>query len=227
MTQEISNLDLATYPETSLLGGQISDGSGISLLQMRVFAPTGDSYLEAVTRSGATWSYTPQRPLTAGVYRLVLERSDTVGNQAQREFTLTATGQAPPPLTVAITHLDPAITNATGVRFDVTFNMTVTGVFTPNLALTISKGITGAAITSIAGSGASYTVTVDTGSGDGTLALEMLTSTNVQNIVLKPVTNLPASSLAYTIDKTRPIASFDHSPASPAEHQRSNDHPAL
>src|ERR1700743_1642186 len=53
-------------------------------------------------------------------------------------------------------------TNAASVQFTVTFSGTVTGVNTGNFSLTTS-GVTGASVTSVGGSGSTYTVTVNTG----------------------------------------------------------------
>jgi hypothetical protein len=208
VTQALTNVDLAVYPETALLEGVISDGSGVATLQMRVFTADGRSYVEPVQQNATTWSYTPQQPLIAGTYQLQLETSDTVGNQRQQRFGLTVVGQAPPSLTVAINRLDPSPTNATSVRFELTFNMAVTGVVSSNLALNTS-GLTGTAISGLIGSGSVYTVTVSTGTGDGTLGLDMVNSTGVENIVRKPVTNLPLTGPAYLMDRTRPLAAFD------------------
>ena len=63
-------------------------------------------------------------------------------------------------------------TNAASVNFMVTFSVSVTGVDTSDFALT-TTGVTGASVTGISGSGAMYTVSVGTGSGTGTIRLDV------------------------------------------------------
>ncbi len=77
-----------------------------------------------------------------------------------------------PPSVVSITRADPNPTSAASVAFNVLFSEPVTDVNTADFLLTTS-GITGASITSVSGSGASYTVVVNTGSGSGTLRLDV------------------------------------------------------
>ena len=63
-----------------------------------------------------------------------------------------------------------ALTNANTVNYTVTFGENVTGVDASDFIFTTS-GITGASISSISGSGSTYTISVNTGFGDGTLRL--------------------------------------------------------
>ena len=70
-------------------------------------------------------------------------------------------------------------TAATSVDFTVTFSEDVTGVDMTgqafdDFALTTSPGITGASITGVSGTGAIYTATVNTGSGNGTMRLDVI-----------------------------------------------------
>ena len=64
-------------------------------------------------------------------------------------------------------------TRAATVDFSVTFSKPVTGVNLADFALTTSS-ISGASLSSVIGSGATYTVTVNTGTGDGTLRLDVV-----------------------------------------------------
>jgi hypothetical protein len=63
-------------------------------------------------------------------------------------------------------------TNAASLNFTVTFSEAVTGVDSSDFSVTTTSGISGAAVTNVTGSGASYTVSVNTGSGDGTVRLD-------------------------------------------------------
>lgn len=77
------------------------------------------------------------------------------------------------PEVFAVTRADPSPTNAASVQFTVTFSESVNGVDQGDFSINTS-GVTGAGITGVSGSGDTYTVTVGTGSGDGTIRLDVL-----------------------------------------------------
>ncbi|MBV5345584.1 MAG: hypothetical protein JZU63_08705, partial [Rhodoferax sp.] len=55
------------------------------------------------------------------------------------------------------------------------------------------------------GSGSVYTVSVNTGAGDGTLRLDVSASATITDLSGNPLTGLPfTSGASYTIDKTVP-----------------------
>jgi hypothetical protein len=76
------------------------------------------------------------------------------------------------PRVTTITRAGANPTNASTVQFQVTFSEAVTGVGLPDFSLTVN-GLAGAQLASLSGSGNTYTVTVDTGNGDGTLRLDV------------------------------------------------------
>ncbi|WP_456617383.1 FG-GAP-like repeat-containing protein [Bradyrhizobium sp. P5_C12] len=88
------------------------------------------------------------------------------------------------PTLVSITGTDPSSTDASVVHYTVTFSKPVSGVTVDQFTLATTGGISGAGIadiTPVAGSnGASYVVTVNTGSGSGSLGLQ-LSGTNVHD----------------------------------------------
>ena len=51
-----------------------------------------------------------------------------------------------------------------------------------DFALTTSSGISGASITGVSGSGATYTVTVNTGSGNGTIRLDVIDNDTILDV---------------------------------------------
>ena len=73
----------------------------------------------------------------------------------------------------SILRADTNPTNSASVAFTVQFNFSVTGVDPSDFALTVA-GISGATVSSVSGSGTTYTVSVNTGSGDGTLRLDVV-----------------------------------------------------
>ena len=78
----------------------------------------------------------------------------------------------------------PNPTGATTANFTVTFSEPITGVDTiapfNDFALTTS-GVTGAAITGVTGTGATRTVTVNTGSGSGTIRLAVVDNDSIRD----------------------------------------------
>ena len=102
-------------------------------------------------------------------------------------------------------------TNLSSVQWTVTFSNAVTGVTAGNFSL-VNGGLGGApGISSVAAVGglpaASWTVTASTGSGTGTLGLNMVNGTGVASIV-----NLPFTGQVYTIDLVAPDTSITAQP---------------
>jgi gliding motility-associated-like protein len=93
--------------------------------------------------------------------------------------------------------------NTGTVTYTVTFGSAVTNLATTNFTLTTS-GITGASVTGVTGSGTTFTVTVNTGSGDGTIGLNL---SNVAGMIPGVTNPLPYTGEVYTIDKTLPTLS--------------------
>jgi Tol biopolymer transport system component len=115
------------------------------------------------------------------------------------------------PAVFSILRVDPNPTATDTVNFIVTFTKPVTGVDLGDFSLTTKGKISGAAITGITGPGSNndYTVTVGTGSGDGTLRLDV-----VDNDSIIDAGGIPLGSTgfgngnytngdSYTVDKTQ------------------------
>lgn len=77
------------------------------------------------------------------------------------------------PVVQSIVRADVDPTAAASVDYTVTFSTPVTGVDAADFALTSTGTIAGASITGVSGAGAVYTVTVNTGTGNGTLRLDV------------------------------------------------------
>jgi phosphate/sulfate permease len=81
---------------------------------------------------------------------------------------------------------NPTSPSASTVNFTVIFSEAVSGVETSDFSLTTS-GVTGAGIASVSGSGSVYTVAVDTGSGSGTIRLDVLDDDTILDIATNPL----------------------------------------
>ena len=113
-----------------------------------------------------------------------------------------------PPTVTSITGSSSNPTNQSSVQYAVQFSEPVTGVQATNFGLTTS-GVSGASIGTVSGNGANWTVTVNTGSGDGTIQLSMTNSTGVTDQVGYAVSNLTFNGTTYDIDKTAPTVTID------------------
>ncbi len=98
-------------------------------------------------------------------------------------------------------------TAAAGINFTVTFSDSVTGVDSGDFSLT-TTGVTGAAITGVTGSGPTYTVSVNTGNGNGTIRLDVVDDNSILDISSNPLGGLAVgdgnftTGEFYTISKT-------------------------
>jgi hypothetical protein len=105
------------------------------------------------------------------------------------------------PSVLSILRSDPNPTSLGTVHYTVSFSESVTGVKTSDFLLTAS-GVIGASITDVSGSGSLYTVTVDTGAGNGTLRLDIPAGATLADLAGNPLSNLPfTGGETYTIRK--------------------------
>jgi len=128
-------------------------------------------------------------------------------------YSVTVASPPPPsdttaPTVTAIASKDANPTNAASVRWDVTFSENVTGVGTSDFSLA-NTGLTSPSISGVTGSGANYVVTADTGSGNGTLGLNLVDDDTIVDGANNKLggTGTGTGNLTgevYTIDKTKP-----------------------
>lgn len=93
---------------------------------------------------------------------------------------------------------NPAATGS-AVSWTVVFGSSVTGVKISNFSLVMAGGVSGATITSVTGSGTTWTVNATAGTGTGTLGLNMV---NVTGISPSIITTMPFVGQVYTINTT-------------------------
>ncbi|MEO6977987.1 MAG: cadherin-like beta sandwich domain-containing protein, partial [Mucilaginibacter sp.] len=100
------------------------------------------------------------------------------------------------------------VTNASSVSFAAVFGTAVTGVTASNFSVTTTgvSGVTNASIgTPTTSDNITWTVPVSTGTGDGTIQLNLANATGLSKTIS---TSLPFAGQAYTIDKTPPSISI-------------------
>ncbi|MGP1383813.1 MAG: beta strand repeat-containing protein [Thainema sp.] len=116
------------------------------------------------------------------------------------------------PVVTSITRVGTELTNASSVDYTVTFNRAVAGVDATDFTLT-TTGITGASVTNVTTSdNITYTVTVNTGTGDGTLRLDLSDDNSITDGDTNPLGGALTgdgdfiTGDSYTIDKTVPVS---------------------
>ncbi len=184
--------------------------SGLTAANFAVTVLTGNvtaAGVIGVSGSGTSWTVTVGLGDGEGVIRLDMVNTTGVNPPVDPlpytgGATLTIDRTAPVGLTT--TPVGPNPTNAGSVQFAVTFDEPVVGLAPANFAVVTTGGITGAAVTNLTGSGASYTVTVITGLGDGTIRLVLATPNGVTDPAGNPLVNQPFDATALEVDKTFP-----------------------
>ncbi|MBL8879053.1 MAG: hypothetical protein JNG88_08025 [Phycisphaerales bacterium] len=104
----------------------------------------------------------------------------------------------------SIMRADTSPTNAGTVDFTVTFTVAVTGVNVADFSVAAS-GVSGASIVSVSGSGTSYNVTINTGTGVGTLGLHLIDDDSIVDASSNPLGGSGSGNGSYTIGETYSI----------------------
>jgi len=126
-------------------------------------------------RSDVTYAPGSQNPTTRSIY--IASRgvdNDTDPNENDgKVWEISISGPGIPPAVDSIVRASTNPTSAPSVNFAVTFSEPVTGVDVNDFALT-ALGVSGTFVSGVSGSGTTYTVTATTGSGNGTLRLDVV-----------------------------------------------------
>jgi uncharacterized delta-60 repeat protein len=120
------------------------------------------------------------------------------------------------PTVVSLVRAGPNPTMAGTVTYTLTFSEAVTGVASRNFAI-VPSGIAAASVGTISGAGTTWTVTVNTGRGTGTLHLDVVNGAGITNTASVTLAGTPFTGETYQIDKGgtvlgtgegRPVAGF-------------------
>jgi DNA/RNA endonuclease G (NUC1) len=190
------------------------DGTDFAVDATGTFAGTG---ITDVTGSGTTYTVTAAWPPGGeGTVSIDLMDNESIvstatsaplggpgsGNgdyTAGESYTIDVTA----PSVSSSVRADPSPTNDATVAFTVTFSETVTGVNTGDFTLN-TTGVSGASIANLAGSGTTYTVTVNTGTGDGTIHLDVADDDTIADAAGNTLSGTFTTGETYTVDKTAP-----------------------
>jgi hypothetical protein len=141
-------------------------------------APAVTNY-QYSTDNGANWTIlspaSTTSPITvtglASSSQIQLQAINGVGNSCPASFILNNTISS---ITAASSY-----TNAPTQTFTATFGSSITGLTSSNFSLVTTGSISGASIASVSGSGTTYTITVNNGTGNGTIGVNFINSTGL------------------------------------------------
>ncbi|MGI4862597.1 MAG: beta strand repeat-containing protein [Janthinobacterium lividum] len=210
LTSEAENI---TASSATLGGGVADDNDGTVTSQGVVYSVSSTNATPAIGGAGVTQvpgslgstiftsSVTGLAPATAYSVRAYATNSVGTSYGNVKRFTTLAA------LTTitAINRVGSSPTNAGTVSYTVTFADAVTGLSTSNFALVSTRSIAGPIITSLSGAGTTYTLAVNTGTGDGNLRLDLVSAAGIS----PGLSNAPPFvGQVYTIDKTAPTVTL-------------------
>lgn len=189
------NANGASTTVTFEYGLTTSYGTTVTAAQSPVTGDSNTAVSKAITglSDGTTYHY-----------RVVGQNSQGTTNGADMTFT---TIDNTPPAVSSIVRADANPTNAPNVDFTVTFSESVTGVSTGDFSLT---GSASGSIASTSGNGSTYTVTVNSITGDGTLRLDLVDDDTIVDGASNPLGGAGVgngnftSGEVYTIDRVAP-----------------------
>ena len=161
--------------------------------------------VSSATAAGASVTLSDSASLADGVYHYTARQTDLAGNVATSAGTLDVTIDTTAPLVVSDTRASANPTSAASVDFTVTFNEDVTGVDTTDFTAVGTGGVTGVSVTTVTPVNAKvYTVTVNTGSGDGGLRLDVLNDGSIKDVMNISLGATFTVGEVYTVDRSNP-----------------------
>mgnify|MGYP006277459209 CR=1 FL=1 len=205
------------------LSADISDADGVQTdsIEADISEVTGnagdtnvtpDSVTGTSTDKTATWNVTVGS-VSSGNKTMTVRAEDTLGNPSSATRTVEVDNT--PPEVSSITRLDASPTNANSVDVSVSFSESVSGVNSGDFVVATVSGDATGSVSSVSGSGSSYTVTVGSITGDGELRLDVSDDDSITDDAGNPLGGSGTgngdftSGQTYTIDNTAPTVSFN------------------
>jgi len=151
------------------------------------------AYIREVNGSGADYTVSVFTGLNSGTIRLDLIDDDSIKTMDGTLLGLSGTRNGNynsgemytidriPPSVKSIVLANPNPNNSDLVAFKITFSEPVINVDRDDF-LHVSQGLSGVNVTNVSGSGAEYTITIDTGTGSGTLGLNLIDNDTILDL---------------------------------------------
>lgn len=166
----------------------------------------GSGFSACGTTRPSTKSY--PGPLTPGAHTFQVRA--VFGSQTSSATSYTWTIDTVNPFAVSINGSAPNPTNAPSVSWTVTFSENVIGVGSDDFQL-VNAGMLNPSIMSVSGQGSSWTVTASSGSGEGTLGLNLADNDSIRDLAGNRLGGTGAGNgnltgQVYTLDRIAPPA---------------------
>ena len=179
------------------------------------FSSAGEFFVSAVGTTSWNFPFAFANFPADGSYTMHARAVDNATN-VEASPIVTFTIDTTPPFVVSINRANPSPTNAASVSWTVTFSEPVNGVDATDFQLVKTGAIAGESITSVtpAGPASVYTVTANTGTGSGTLGLNLVDDDSIADIATNPLgTSTGAgdgsfTGQVYVIDKDAPTSTI-------------------
>jgi hypothetical protein len=211
--EAVDTSSLMVDPDSGATGSTISGNVGASGVTLsytdgtaRTVTSSADGSYSLTVTNNWSGTVTPSHPCYD--FNPANRTYNTItSNAVNQDYAPTASGEV---CVASIVRTSVNNTNATTVDFLVTFTEPVAGVDATDFALTKS-GISGGAITNVDGSDESYVVTVSTGSGNGTIRLDLVDDDSIVDNVSNPLGGAGngngdfTSGEVYSIVKSAPL----------------------
>jgi hypothetical protein len=184
-----------TNDTTPTISGTAEPGSLVDLWYLDDLGNRVQICQDVLVDSSGHWSCDSSVVLPERKIDLIATATDAAGNtSAEASFSFTVNTSATdttPPTVTSLVGASANPTSAPSVDYTLTFSEPVSGVDVSDFSLNVTGTITGAAVSNVTGSGDTYTVTVNTGSGDGTLGLEIPVTATIADLAGNPLAGLP------------------------------------
>jgi len=187
-------------------------------------ATTCVNHADHTSSNTFTETFSITAPSSAGVYNayFIAYADDACSSGSSATFTLTngVTVDSVAPGVSSINRATVNPTNASTISWTVIFSENVVGVNASDFALA-ATGVSGASITGVTGSNSTYAVTASTGTGDGTLGLNLVDDDSVADVAGNKLGGTGAGNgnvtgQVYTVDRTAPaVSSINRAAVSP------------
>ena len=166
----------------------------------------------------------------AGTLRLDLVDNDSIRDSANQPlggagagngsfttgeaFTITidGAGDNTPPTVVSVVRANPSPSPGPTVQFTVTFSEAVTGVGASDFQLTLTGSLATPAIATVSGGGSAYLVTVTTGTGIGTIRLDVVDDDSILDGGANPLGGVTTGNGAFTTGEVYAIDTINSIP---------------
>ncbi len=196
----IDALDFIPYPIGNIVGSAVSEvtGSGKNY-NVKVSTGSGEGSLKLNVIDNDSIRDVDNHPIGG-------DGADNGTFTHGEEYTISRI-----PAVLSSLRLDPNPTSADTVNFIVTFSKEVGGVDASDFTFATTGSLSGVNIVNVSGAGVSYTVTVNIGSGDGTLRLEVLDNDSITDVTANPLggagigNGVFISGDIYSVDKNAPM----------------------